>query len=103
MSGFCSGEAKEFGLLFRFQFIIRREEGQKRGKKGGVMAQSVESLTQARDDSDLHFGPFRLEKTKRLWRGERLLNVRPRPLAVLHYLAERPGRLVPKEELLKQL
>jgi DNA-binding winged helix-turn-helix (wHTH) protein len=54
-------------------------------------------------ESGLCFGPFRLEGVKRLWRGERQVYVRPRPLAVLHYLAERPGRLVTGEELLKHL
>src|SRR5262245_55647742 len=67
------------------------------------MTQSVERSTQARDELDLHFGPFRLEKTKRLWRGERLVDIRPQSLAVLHYLAERPRRLVTREELLNQL
>jgi len=67
------------------------------------MAQSVEQSTQARDASDLHFGPFRLEKTKRLWRGERIVDMRPQSLAVLRYLAERSGQLVTREELLRQL
>jgi hypothetical protein len=46
------------------------------------MAQSVEQSTQAWEESDLHFGPFRLEKTKRLWREESLVDVRPQSLAV---------------------
>ncbi|HEV8714317.1 MAG TPA: AAA family ATPase, partial [Candidatus Binatia bacterium] len=54
-------------------------------------------------ETDLRFGPFRLEATKRLWRGDRVVGIRPRPLAMLRYLAERPGRLVTKEELLKRL
>ena len=54
-------------------------------------------------ESDLCFGSFRLEGVKRLWCGERHVDVRPRPLAVLRYLAERPGRLVTGGELLKHL
>jgi predicted ATPase len=40
---------------------------------------------------------------KRLWRGEQEIELQPRPLAVLHYLVDHPGRVVPKEELLKQV
>ena len=48
------------------------------------------------------FGPFRLEletSQARLWRGERVLPLRARSLAVLRYLLEHPGRLVTKAEL----
>ena len=49
----------------------------------------------------LVFGPFRLDPvTPRLWRGDQLVELQPRPLAVLHYLAQRPGQIVSKEELL---
>src|SRR5262245_11357289 len=58
---------------------------------------------QAKAEADLYFGSFHLERAKRLWREDHLVNVRPRPLAVLRYLAERPGRLVSSEELLKRL
>jgi DNA-binding winged helix-turn-helix (wHTH) protein len=54
-------------------------------------------------ESDLHFGEFHLEAAKQLWRNGRSLDLRPRSLAMLRYLAERPGQLVTKEELLKQL
>ena len=37
------------------------------------MAPSHETSTQPAVRSDLYFGPFRLESTKRLWRGERLV------------------------------
>jgi predicted ATPase/DNA-binding winged helix-turn-helix (wHTH) protein len=68
------------------------------------MAQSAKLATQHEvDEQDLSFGPFRLQGAKRLWRGEQVVDVRPRPLAVLRYLAERPGRLVTREELLKRL
>src|SRR5262245_38135672 len=50
----------------------------------------------------LTFGPFRLETTSaRLWRGEQPIPLRPRTGAVLRYLAEHPGRLVTKVELLQ--
>jgi predicted ATPase len=44
-----------------------------------------------------------LEQAKRLWRGNQQVEVRPRPLSVLRYLAERPGQLLTGEELLKRL
>lgn len=66
------------------------------------MAQSQETPTQV-TKADLYFGPFRLESTKRLWRGEQLIDIRPRPLTMLRYLAERPGQLIPGEDLLKRL
>src|SRR5215831_12021282 len=50
------------------------------------------------------FGPFCLDVTHgRLWRGEHVLALRPRSLAVLRYLAEHPGRLVTKAELQQQV
>ena len=67
------------------------------------MAQAKETLTQISAESVLCFGPFRLEMGKRLWCGDQQVNIRQRPLAVLRYLAERPGQLVSSEELLKRL
>jgi len=67
------------------------------------MAQSVEQVTQRQDESDLHFDSFRLESNKRLWLGAQLIDLRPQALAVLRYLAERPGQLVTRAELLAQL
>ncbi len=67
------------------------------------MVQGGKIVPPVATESGLCFGPFRLEGVSRLWRGERRVEVRPRPLAVLRYLAERPGRLVTSEELLKQL
>src|SRR5262245_43375446 len=52
----------------------------------------------------LTFGPFRLETTQaRLWCGEQAIPLRPRTCAVLRYLAEHPGRLVTKAELLQHV
>jgi predicted ATPase len=46
------------------------------------------------------FGPFRLEPPPgRLWRGDHLIPLRPRSLAMLRYLAAQPGRLVTKAEV----
>src|SRR6185295_7175343 len=53
--------------------------------------------------SDLSFGPFRLEAAQQLWRGDQRIGLRRQSLALLRYLAERPGQLVAKEELLTQL
>jgi DNA-binding response OmpR family regulator len=40
----------------------------------------------------LTFGPFRLVAAKReLWKEEKLLKLRPLPLAVLVYLIQHPG------------
>jgi predicted ATPase len=48
----------------------------------------------------LTFGPFRLDLAQgRLWRGAEELTLRPRPLALLRYLVEHPGRLVTKAEM----
>ena len=50
----------------------------------------------------LIFGPFRLEQhTNTLWQDDQPVLLRPRPLAVLRYLAQHPGRLVTTEELLQ--
>ena len=52
----------------------------------------------------MSFGPFHLNGEKSgLWHGEEETSLRPMPLAVLRYLAERPGELVPKEALLKDV
>jgi DNA-binding winged helix-turn-helix (wHTH) protein len=48
------------------------------------------------------FGPLRFDPTtNQLWHGEQAVALQPKPLAVLHYLAARPGQVVPKQELLK--
>jgi DNA-binding winged helix-turn-helix (wHTH) protein len=48
----------------------------------------------------LVFDAFRLETTSgRLWRGDQVIALRRRSLAVLRYLVEHPGRLVTKAEL----
>ncbi|MBI3303934.1 MAG: AAA family ATPase [Deltaproteobacteria bacterium] len=50
------------------------------------------------------FGPFRFDPAnEQLWQGEQEIALRPKPLAVLHYLVEHPRRLVTKEELIKSV
>jgi DNA-binding winged helix-turn-helix (wHTH) protein len=48
----------------------------------------------------IDFPPYRLDpRSGRVWHGDRLVELRPKAWALLHYLAERPGVLVTKEEL----
>ncbi|HZR82324.1 MAG TPA: AAA family ATPase [Candidatus Binatia bacterium] len=52
----------------------------------------------------LRFAPFRLDAAnERLWRGPEPVALRPKSFALLRYLAERPGRLVRKHELLEAI
>src|SRR5215510_11239580 len=49
----------------------------------------------------LIFPPFRLDPAnEQLWCDTQVLELRPKTFAVLRHLAERPGRLVTKDELL---
>ena len=51
-------------------------------------------------EHQIAFGPFRLETTPgRLWRGDQVIPLRPRSLAMLRYLVAHPGRLVTKAEV----
>jgi predicted ATPase len=55
-------------------------------------------------EHQLTFGPFRLETPQGgLWRGDHLIPLRPRSLAMLRYLAAHPGRLVTKAEVLQHV
>jgi DNA-binding winged helix-turn-helix (wHTH) protein len=48
------------------------------------------------------FPPFQLDMAaRRLSRDSKALDLPPKAFSVLKYLAERPGRLVSKEELLQ--
>ena len=50
--------------------------------------------------SVLSFPPFRLDLVEeRLWKGERELRLRPKPLAILRFLAQNPRRLVTRLEI----
>src|SRR4029453_4667011 len=47
------------------------------------------------------FDPFSLDLANEcLWKGSQAIKLRPKAFAVLHYLLQRPGQLVTKEELL---
>lgn len=51
--------------------------------------------------SSVSFPPFRLDlENAQLWRGNVVIPLRPKSFTLLHYLAERSGRLVTKDELL---
>jgi predicted ATPase/DNA-binding winged helix-turn-helix (wHTH) protein len=53
-------------------------------------------------DSSVEFPPFRLDlPNQQLWCGGELVPLRPKPFAVLAYLATHAGRLVPRAELAK--
>jgi predicted ATPase len=55
-------------------------------------------------DPQIHFGPFALDVDPvRLSRGSDPVELRPKSLKVLHYLAARPGQLVTKEELFERV
>src|SRR4029453_16315451 len=74
------------------------------GRRNSLISMELQRNTSLRnDDSVLTFGPYNLEGVKRLLCGDQLLEIRPRPLTVLRYLAERQGRLVTGDELLRQL
>jgi DNA-binding winged helix-turn-helix (wHTH) protein len=50
--------------------------------------------------SVLSFPPFRLDLAEeRLWKGERELRLRPKPFAILRFLAQNPRRLVTHSEI----
>jgi DNA-binding winged helix-turn-helix (wHTH) protein/tetratricopeptide (TPR) repeat protein len=55
-------------------------------------------------DGGLDFGPYRLDLAgRRLWKGDEPVALQPRPLAVLSYLASRPGIVVGRQELIGAL
>ena len=61
-------------------------------------------MTNTASPHHLAFGPFSLEtEPPALWRGKQQIELRPKSLEMLRYLAERPGLLVSKEELLRRV
>jgi DNA-binding winged helix-turn-helix (wHTH) protein len=50
---------------------------------------------------EVRFGPFCLHPIEGLRRGSRELHVTPKSLAVLHFLASHPGRVIPKDDLVR--
>jgi DNA-binding winged helix-turn-helix (wHTH) protein/tetratricopeptide (TPR) repeat protein len=58
----------------------------------------------AQASSGISFGPYRLDpQGLKLWKGSERVSLQPRPVAVLSYLAERPGAVVGRDELLRSL
>jgi non-specific serine/threonine protein kinase len=56
------------------------------------------------DTAVIRFGPFRLDRGAGcVWRHDERVPLPPKPFALLQYLAERPGRLITKDELLKAI
>lgn len=52
----------------------------------------------------VRFGPYRFDPDRGcLWRGDERVALQPRPLAVLRYLAARPGAVVGRDELIQKL
>jgi DNA-binding winged helix-turn-helix (wHTH) protein len=52
--------------------------------------------------AEIFFPPFRLDsQNEQLWREEQLIALRPKTFAILRSLAEHPGRLVKKDELVR--
>ena len=52
------------------------------------------------NSSDFVFGPFRLDLTRdRLWRGQEVVELRAKPLAVLRYLVDHAGEVVTRDEI----
>ena len=55
-------------------------------------------------EQQICFETFRLDlASERLWGEERPIHLRPKTFAVLRYLVERAGQLVPQEELLENV
>src|SRR5215472_484533 len=55
-------------------------------------------------EHQITFGPFCLEVAPGyLWRGDQVIPLRPRSLAMLRYLVAHPGRLVTKAEVHEQV
>ncbi len=53
-------------------------------------------------DPILSFGAYRLDpRNARLWRGKQIVKLTGKALALLHYLVDRPGQLVTKDELFR--
>ena len=51
---------------------------------------------------NLTFGEYRLDPVRgQLYRGDQVVPLAPKAFALLQYMAAQPGRLIPKQELLK--
>jgi DNA-binding winged helix-turn-helix (wHTH) protein/tetratricopeptide (TPR) repeat protein len=72
---------------------------------GGRKLDELRATTGGEGDARrLAFGPFVLEpESGRLLEGPRVVPLAPKPFETLLYLAQRPGRVVPKAELMEKL
>src|SRR5215831_2983741 len=76
------GVCVEFACSFRYKSGVECKEG-------AVLSETL-----------MLFPPFRLDvRNEQLWRDQDLVPIRPKPFAVLAYLAAHAGRLVTAEEL----
>jgi DNA-binding winged helix-turn-helix (wHTH) protein len=70
-------------------------------RAGGEHGSISDGTSVAEGTGMLLFPPFRLDPSdERLWRGNQVITLKPKAFALLRYLAERPQRLITKEELL---
>src|SRR5262245_60949174 len=68
------------------------------------MIESLPSWWEAAVSEQLHFDSFRIDlANERLWRGQRLVPLRPKSYALLLYLAQHANRLIPQMELTEAL
>src|ERR1700730_17445959 len=66
-----------------------------------IIARREAAIMTTRRFEQINFPPFQLDLTGgRLRRGSEAIELPPKAFGVLRYLAERPGQLVGKEELL---
>src|SRR5262245_41237714 len=70
------------------------------GQTGSGCVQRTQKLNHMQTTARVLFSPFRLDlDNEQLWKADELVPLRPKPFAVLRYLAEHPGRLVTRKEL----
>jgi DNA-binding winged helix-turn-helix (wHTH) protein/tetratricopeptide (TPR) repeat protein len=64
----------------------------------------IAGVAMAQTQSGIRFGSYRLDIAgARLWKGDDPVALQPRPLAVLSYLAARPGAVVGRDQLIAAL
>lgn len=92
-------QVQKRNVRFSFSFgltrggLDARSPAREGGARGAVVLMSLIAI-----------GPFRLDThQRRLWRDQQEIGLRPKSLAVLEYLAEHPGRLITKRELLQSV
>jgi len=87
------------------------KEESPRGKdlgKESALRRLLRAVTASRENHLTHppirFGPYRIDPDgPRLCKGDEPVRLQPRPLAVLSYLAARPGTVIGRDELIQQV